>query len=335
MAELTISLGLVDSCDRTSPIVDGSVRGQGVEFITTTTSPSDLFRRQTQFSEFDVSEMSVSTFVALLSHGDQRFVGLPVFPRRAFRHGFMFVNRASGISDPKDLEDRRVGVSEYQQTASLWIRGILRDEYGVRTERIKWFEGGLDRPDQLDRLPLRLPESIKLERIGRGKTLSDMLQTGELDALIGPRRPRCFIEEDPSIGRLIPDYRRTEQEYYERTRHFPIMHMMVIRRDLADSYPWLPANLVDVFEAAKRESDRRFAAMADRSCGMPWLLDDVEELRRVFKGEDHWPYGITRNRHTLDAILEMSFAEGLSSRRVQVDELFAQQVSEQSPIQFA
>ena len=334
MGDLELSVGLVNDCDRTAAIVRGDVVVQGVNPLMTTTNPGDLFRRVVQFAEFDIAEMSVATFVALSSRGDDRYRGLPIFPRRAFRHGFIFVNSSSGIEKPRDLESRRVGVSEYQQTASLWIRGILRDEYGVDTTAIEWHEGGLDEPEHAERLPLRLPERTHLQRLPEGTNLSDMLRDGKLDAVIGPRRPRCMREGDPRITRLIPDYRTAEQDYFRRTGFFPIMHMVVVRSAVLDQHPWVATNVCTAFDEAKRASDRDWRAMADRSCGLPWLLNDVEELQEVFGGEDHWPYGLRSNRATLQKIIDMAFEDGLVSTSIPVDELFALQVRGDVALEF-
>lgn len=334
MSVLTVSLGLVDDCQRTMPILDESIRPSGVDFIATTGSPREIFRRVVQFAEFDVSEMSMSTHMILRSHHDERYVGIPVFPRRAFRHGFIFVNSDSGIDHPSQLEGRRVGVSEYQQTASMWIRGILQDEYGVRTEQIDWFEGGLDSPGQLERLPIPAPQSVRIRPLDAGETLSSMLCRGELEAVICTRRPQPFVEGDPRVQRLIPDFRSVEKEYFSRTGHFPIMHMMVLRRSLLNDHPWLAQTVYNAFTAAKRVSDDQLRRIAERSGGVPWLLDDLEELENVFEGQDPYPYGVARNRHTLDKMIDMSFEQGLTARKVGLEELFAEEVLEGTKIGF-
>jgi 4,5-dihydroxyphthalate decarboxylase len=324
MATIKLSLGLVDHCDRSAPIVDGSIKAQGVDFVITTDAPGSLFRRIAQLAEFDISEMSFSTYLAMRSRGDDRYIGLPIFPRRTFRHGFIFVNTKSGISAPRDLVGQRVGVPEYQQTAALWIRGILRDEYGVATNSIHWFEGGLDIQDRPERLPLKLPANLRIERIRKDQTLSDMLRDGVLDAVIGTSRPPCFVEGVPHVRRLFPDYRAVEQDYYRRTGFFPIMHMMVLRRLQYEAHPWLARNICKAFEDAKRESNRRFAVIANRWSALPWLLDDIEELERVFGKSDYWPYGIEKNRRILTKMLDMSNEEGLSPVKLDVEELFAE-----------
>lgn len=334
MASIKLSLALVDHCDRTAAIVDGSITPQGVDFIITTAAPSELFRRIAQLAEFDVSEMSFSTYLALCSRGDDRYIGLPIFPRRTFRHGFIFVNTKSGITGPKDLVGRRVGVPEYQQTASLWIRGILRDEYGVDTNSIHWFEGGFEVQAEPERLPLKLPDKLRIERIRDDQTLNAMLRDGALDAVIAPTRPSCFIQHVPHVRRLFPHYREVEQEYFRRTGFFPIMHMIVMRRSLYKAHPWIAANICKAFEEAKRESDRCLAAIANRSSTLPWILDDMEELERVFGRNDYWPYGIENNRGILTKMIDMSHEEGLCPVKLDVAELFAETTHEGSAVQF-
>lgn len=333
MGTLTLSLALVDHEDRNQAIIDGTVQPQGIDFIVTALSPNELFRRVAQFTEFDVCEFSFSTFVAMRTRGDDRLVGLPIFPRRAFRHGFIFVNTNSGIREPKDLVGRRVGVSEYQQTASLWIRGILRDEFGVDTDQIDWFEGGLDEAGQAERLPLKLPDRVRIQRLDPTQTLSNMLRDGELDALIGPRRPRSFTPANPHLQRLFPNYRLLEQDYYQRTGYFPIMHLLVMKRDIYEAHPWVAQNMYSAFEEAKRWSDSNFLAIAARTCALPWLLDDIEELDRVM-GKDYWPYGIEKNRKNMQKMIDMSYEEGLSPAKIEVDELFPESMREETAVQY-
>jgi 4,5-dihydroxyphthalate decarboxylase len=331
MTILSVSLGLVDHCETTAAIANGSVAPQGIDCRVSTTSPADLFRRQAQLAEFDVAEMSISTFVAMHARADQRFVGLPIFPRRAFRHGFIFVNRTSGIAEPKQLEGHRVGVSEYQQTASLWIRGILRDEYGVETDRIEWHEGGLHERAQPERYAIELPARTRLRGIGPDQTLNEMLVAGEIDALIGAQRPRSFTSGVAGIERLIPDHRRVEQNYYRRTGLYPPMHMIVVRRTLLEQDPWIAQSLCDAFENAKRDADDRLRSTAARTGSIPWLLDDIEEIERVFGSLDFRPYGFPGNRRVLDKITEMSLRDALVPMKVDAASLFAESVRDWDP----
>src|SRR5688572_25565590 len=207
MPTLQLSLACVPNYDRTGPLLDGRVQPEGVEFgpRAGVSRPSELFRRIAQDAEFDVSEMSVSTFLVMLTRGDDRYVGLPIFPSRSFRHGFIFVNSRSGIREPKELFHARVGVTEYQQTAAVWIRGFLQDDYDLHPEDLEWVEGGLEgyRPE---RLAVELPKHVRIRRIAPGENLDAMLQAGELDALLGASVPPSFRQGVPHVQRLFPDY---------------------------------------------------------------------------------------------------------------------------------
>jgi 4,5-dihydroxyphthalate decarboxylase len=265
--------------------------------------------------------MSVSTFMAMRSRDDNRYVGLPIFPSRSFRHGFIVINVESGIRKPEDLRDRRVGIAEYQQTASVWLRGILKDEYGIGSEDVLWFEGGMDyhRPE---RFALELPGSLRYQRIRADQTLSDMLERGELDAVLGARLPACFWRGAPQVRRLFPDYRAVERAYFERTGFFPIMHLVVLRRAIYEQHRWVAANILQAFTQAKDAGIARLWDTGSLACGVPWLLDELEEIRAVFGG-DAWPYGIARNRAALEYIAAMSYDQGLSPRKLELADLFA------------
>jgi 4,5-dihydroxyphthalate decarboxylase len=314
----------VPNYDRTGPLLDGRVQPEDVALRGTAVSrPSDLFRRIAQFAEFDVSEMSVSTYLVMRSRGDDRYVGLPIFPSRSFRHGFIFVNTRASIRRVEDLPGRRVGVTEYQQTAALWIRGFLKDDHGVRAEQLEWFEGGLDsfRPE---RLAVELPSPVRIQRIAADQNLDRMLVQGEIDVLLGASLPPSFLRGTPHVQRLIPDYRAVERAYFERTGYFPIMHMVVLRRALYEQHPWLAQSLYRAFEQAKDAGLARLGDPSSLACSLPWILDDVEEVRALFGG-DAFPYGLARNRQTLEYLLRMSHAEGLAARPLEITDLFVRE----------
>jgi 4,5-dihydroxyphthalate decarboxylase len=324
MSQLQLTLACVPNYDRTGPLLDGRVQPEGVALQTTAVPrPSELFRRIAQFGEFDVSEMSVSTFLVMLSRGDDRYVGLPVFPSRSFRHGFIFVNANAGIQRVEDLPGRRVGVTEYQQTAALWIRAFLEDDYDVRAADLEWFEGGLDsfRPE---RLAVELPPRVRIQRLAANQNLDTMLVRGEIDALLGASLPPSFLQGTTHVQRLIPDYRPVERAYYERTGFFPIMHMVVLRRALYEQHPWLARSIYHAFEQAKAPAVARLGDASSLACSLPWIIPDVEEVRAVFGG-DAFPYGLARNQHTLDYLLQRSHAEGLSARPLAAADLFARE----------
>jgi 4,5-dihydroxyphthalate decarboxylase len=324
MSKLQLSLACVPNYDRTGPLLDGRVQPEDVEFqATAVPRPSDLFRRLAQFGEFDVAEMSVSTYLVMLSRGDDRYVGLPIFPSRSFRHGFIFVNADSGVRQAEDLPGHRVGVTEYQQTAALWIRGFLRDDHGVQAEDLEWVEGGLDsfRPE---RLAVELPPRVRIQRIAGEQNLDSMLVQGEIDVLLGASMPPSFLRGTPHVQRLIPDYRAVERDYFERTGYFPIMHMVVVRRTLYEQHPWLAQSICRAFEQAKAAGLARLWDASSLACSLPWILPDVEEVRALFGG-DAFPYGIARNRRALEYLLARSYAEGLAARPLAVTDLFARE----------
>jgi 4,5-dihydroxyphthalate decarboxylase len=323
MARLTLSLGLVDNCDTTISLARGSVTPQGIDFTVTQTEPPRLFRRQAETADFDVCEMSISTYLMMRARGEDLFLALPVFPRRSFRHGFVFVNTSTGVHGPADLAGKRIGLPEYQQTAAMWIRSILRDEYEVDTAGIEWVVGGLHERVGPERYWDQLEGRVRMRRVADGETLNGLLEAGEIEAVIGAQRPRSFGRA-PQVQRLFPDFRAVEQTYYEKTGYFPLMHLIVVRRSLVEVHPWIVRNICDAFEASKRDSDVRLRALSDRACALPWLQDDVEEIERVFGGADYRPYGLAPNRAALAKMAEMSFIDGLSPARLEVDALFAE-----------
>jgi 4,5-dihydroxyphthalate decarboxylase len=254
-------------------------------------------------------------------------VGIPAFVSRVFRHGDIYIRTDRGIRSPEDLRGRIVGVPEYQMTAALWIRGILSDEYVVKASDIRWRNGGLQRPGRGERTAISLPSKIELETIAPDKTLSGMLADGEIDALITSVRPQCFSQGAPNVGRLFPDYRAAEEAYYRKTHLFPIMHLMGVRRSLAEAHPWLPGSILKACLQA-----RSIALDEMHSTGMfyamlPWLSDDLARAEAVM-GPNMWPYGATANRKELEAMLRWSHEQGLAPRAGKVEEIFAPGLTE-------
>ena len=289
--------------------------------------PEEIFFRAFRHADFDMCELSMSSFTVKTANGDCPYVGVPVFPSRAFRHNSIYIRTDRGIRTPQDLRGRIVGVPEYQMTAALWIRGILSDEYGVKTSEIRWRNGGLQKPGRAERTPITLPDDIELKTIPPDKALSGMLADGEIDALITAVQPRCYAEKAPNVGRLFPDYRAAEEAYFRKTGMFPIMHLMAVRKTLAEQHPWLAGN---VFKACLQA--RNLAADEMKSTGMfyamlPWLSDDLRRAYDVM-GPNMWPYGVNSNRKELDAMLRWSFEQGLAPRQGAVDEIFAPGMTE-------
>lgn len=328
MNELKLTYAGLLYFDRTLALRMGEVRPDGIDFdYEVFDNPGLLFRQQTQLATYDVAEMSVSTFMMLVARGDQRFVGLPVFLSRNFRHSQIYLSREANIRAPGDLRGCRVGVPEYQQTAALWIRAILSHDYGVSPEEIHWFTGGRRTPQYVERLPHELPPDVRLDRIPEDRWLEDMLEKGELDAMVTFEPPEGFLIGGGRIRRLFEDYRSVERDYYWRTGHFPIMHMVVMRREILNSDPWAPRALMEAFITAKQIGQARLRNTTGLAVSVPWLAADLDEIATDFGG-DAFPYGLAPNFSTLDAMIEYSREQGLISRRLIPQELFAESTNE-------
>jgi 4,5-dihydroxyphthalate decarboxylase len=321
MSKLKISMACCPY-DRLTPIISGRVPIEGCDVNFFQLRPEELFQRVYQTQDFDVTELSASSHILTTMRGDAPYVGVPAFVSRMFRHADIYIRTDRGIKTPQDLRGRVVGVMEYQMTAALWIRGILSDEYGVKASEIRWRNGGLHKPGRGERTPIQLPPEIELQPIPADKTLSGMLADGEIDAMITAVQPLCHQQKAPNVGRMFPDYRSVEEAYYRKTGMFPIMHMMAVRKSLAEEYPWLPGS---VFKACLQAHN--IAAQEIKSTGMyyvmlPWLTDDLARLHSVM-GPNPWPYGANANRKELEAMLRWSHEQGLSPRRGTIQEIFA------------
>jgi 4,5-dihydroxyphthalate decarboxylase len=310
--------------DRTRALADGRVRPDGIDLVFLTQPVEETFFRMLRYAEFDCSEMSLSSYVASLDSPNPRFVAIPVFPSRFFRHSCIFVSSKSGIRRPEDLKGRRVGVPEYQMTAPAWIRGILSDDHGVKVTDYEHFSGGEEEPGRDEKLKLHLPPEIRLRPIGPTQTLSQMIAEGEIDALVTARAPSSFHRHPDRVQRLFPDFVEQEKAYYRRTKIFPIMHTVVIRRDVYERTPWVAQSLFKAFVAAKEQAMQLYRQTAALPAMLPWLVAHVDEARREM-GEDWWPYGLAANRHVLDTFLRYHHEQGLSRRRFSPEELFARE----------
>lgn len=326
MTRVRLTYAGLSYLDRTVPLESGAVPVPGVDLnVVSFGSPGDLFRRQAQHAEFEASEMSLSTFIALVARGDERFVGLPVFISRNFRHSQVYVHAGAGIDEPGALRNRDVGIFEYQMTAGLWIRAFLQHDYGVAASDVRWWQGGLTDPHYDERVHLDLPPEIVVQRIPAGRTLEGMLESGELPALVSVQPPAAFGRAGSPVRRLFPDYRAVELDYHRRTGLFPIMHLVVVRRDVYEANRWLPMTLLQAFTAAKEAGLRRLRAVTGLAVALPWLAWSLDELDAEFGG-DAFPYGVAANRRALEAAVRYSHEQGLSPRLVEVNELFAPEV---------
>jgi 4,5-dihydroxyphthalate decarboxylase len=326
MAKLKLSLACWDY-DRTRALADGSVRAEGIDLVYLNLPVEETFFRMLRKREFDCAEMSLSSYVLSLQQKDPPFVAIPVFPSRFFRHSCIFVSARSGITRPEALAGKRIGVPEYQMTAAVWIRGILADEYRVPAERAQYFTGGLEQPGREEKLALRLPAKFRLRPIGPKQTLANMLADGELDALHSARAPSTLRSRPEAVRRLFEDFAAVEREYFRRTRIFPIMHTVVIRRELYRKHPWIAGSLYKAFAAAQRKAYADLGETAALKAMLPWLVAHVEEARREM-GEDWWSYGLAPNRQVLDTFLRYHREQGLSRRRLSPEQLFAPETAE-------
>jgi len=319
MAKLNLSLAVRDY-DRTRPLTDGLVQIDGVDPVFMALDPEEIFFRAFRHAEFDICELSLSSFTVKTAQGDCPYVGVPAFVSRAFRHTSIYV-RTDRIKKPADLKGRKVGVPEYQLTANVWARALLEDDYGVKPSDIHWIRGGLEETGRPEKIAITLPEDVKLENAPEGRTLSAMLEAGEIDGFIGPRVPSCFARGAPNVGWLFADPVAVAKDYYKRSGIFPIMHIVGVRRTIADQHPWLPAAVFKAFERAKTIALEKLSDTSSTKVTLPFVEERLMEARQLM-GRDFWSYGVSANRKTLDTFLRHHHAQGLSPRVVKVEELF-------------
>jgi 4,5-dihydroxyphthalate decarboxylase len=308
--------------DRSRPLMDGRVKPDGIDLDIKVMRPREAFPRMLEKREFHVSEMSLASYVSLVGKGDCPFVAIPVALSKIFRHDCIYVRPGAGIRTPQDLRGKRVGTTQYGSTGLVFMKGMLAHDHGVMPEDIHWFIGGLDAPTQRPLLPLNLPPSIRIDFLPDGQTLEGMLAAGELDALFSLYLPDSFLRGAPHVARLFPNHKEVEQDYYRRTRIFPIMHTVVIREDVHRENPWVAQNLYRAFCEARDIATHGLYDTDALHLSLPFLIDHVEETRRVF-GQDFWSYGLEPNRPTLAAIGQYVHEQHLSPRIVAAEEIFA------------
>ena len=321
MAKVEITIAC-QPYDRVQPLINGAVEVEGCVVHFLPLRAEETFHRAYNGAEFEVCELSMSSYVLTLARDINKHVAIPVFPSRMFRHSAIYVRNDRQINQPSDLIGKTVGVPEYQMTAALWARGMLADEYGVDPIKIKWRTGGLEQPGRKEKFGLTFGGDLEVIPADAGQTLSAMLNDGALDALITARAPSCFTPGAKHLRRLFADYRAAEEAYFSKTRIYPIMHVIGIRRDIVERYPWLPVSLTKAFEQAKKMCLEAMFDVGTVSASLPWLADDVARTITVM-GEDYWPYGVEANRPTLEAMLRYSYDQRLAPRRVEMAELFA------------
>lgn len=325
-----MKLALTLACgdyDRTRALRWGLVEPEGIDLNYLCMPVEETFWRTARFLEFDVSEMSMGSYLIRRARGIEDLVAIPAFPSRMFRHGYYFVHRDAGITRPEELRGRRVGVPEYQITAAIWMRGILEHDFGVAPSAVSWHSGGLYEPGRIEKQHISLPEGVVLKSIPEGRTLSEMIGTGEVDALVSARAPLTFRDGTDRVRRLFPNFRNVERDYFQRTRIFPIMHTVVIKRELLNAHPWIAMNLYKAFCAAKEDFVRSFDDDSAMRLMLPGMTAELEAARDLM-GEDFWPYGLEANRHVLQTLMDYASEQGLLEQPLRLEDLFAAETLE-------
>ena len=319
MARLDLSVAVGDY-DRTRALIDGTVTIDGVDPIYMMLGPEEIFFRAFRATEFDICELSLSSYTVKTAQGNCPYIAVPAFVSRTFRHTAIYV-RTDRVKKPADLKGRKVGVPEYQLTANVWARALLDDDYEVKPADIHWIRGGIEHAGRPEKLTVKLPPGVRLDNAPEGATISGLLEAGEIDGFIAPRPPTLVEKGHPNIGWLFPDPVSVAKDYYKRTGLFPIMHVVGIRRELAERHPWLPGAVFKAFEQSKEIGMAKLSDTSSTKVTLPFVEEALRDARALM-GEDFWSYGVDKNRKTLDYFLGQHHAQGLSPRRVSVDELF-------------
>jgi len=316
---LTYAGGLYD---RTAPLATGEVRPEGIDLNYVPVVPPEAFWRQLKHNEFDVSEMSCANYLTVFSRGDRRFVAIPVYPSRTFRHSAVYINPANGIKRPEDLKGRRIGCAEYYMTMAIWQRAFLQHDYGVAPADVRWVLGGVEQPGRRERIAVKPPAGIPVELAPADQSLSDLLVAGQIDALLSPHMPHVFRRRDPRVARLFPDFWNVERAYYQKHKVFPIMHVVAIKREIYERHPWIAVSLYKAFCQAKDLAVERMYDSDALTVSLAWLVGYWEQ-ERALRGDDLWSYGFHNNRHDLDTLKRHLQEQDLLERNFALEEAFA------------
>ncbi len=310
--QLTFACG---DYDRTQALIDGTVRPEGLELNWLTLPHLEIWTRMLNYYEFDCSELSLSSYLIARTL-KKPLIAIPIFPARAFRHSYIFINAKSGVGGPKDLEGKRVGLAEFQQTATVWVRGILQHDYGVSLEEIRWFTW------TKSRMEIEMPGRYQVQEIPLGKRPDEMLIKGELDAIICASLFPSLLRGHPNVQRLFENYKEVEAAYYRKTGIFPIMHTVAIREELWRECPWIATSLFKAFQRAKEIAYQRVNDVSPYKISMVWFREPIKEQQELL-GDDPWPYGLARNRKTVETLAQYLYEQGLIKKKPSVEELFA------------
>jgi len=309
--------------DRTRAIIDGSVQPEGLTLTYIELPIEEVFWRVLRYGEFEVAECSLAYHLICRAHGiGHDYLAIPLFPSRCFRHGFVFINRNSGIRRPEDLKGKIVGVPEYAMTAALWLRGMFEHDYGVAPGAMRWRVGGIEQQNRLDRMTVAVAAEVEIEPIPAAKSLNGMLEAGEIDALMSPRVPSAFRNKHPDVVRLFPDYHKDELNYFSRIGFVPIMHTVVIKRALYEREPWIAQSLFKAFRESSRRCIEHMLDVNAMPYSLPWYLPALEETLAIL-GEDFWPEGLDANWENVATLMKYAKEQGLIDRLLEQEELFA------------
>ncbi|NUA27800.1 ABC transporter substrate-binding protein [Cupriavidus basilensis] len=319
MTKLRLSVAMGDY-DRTRALLDGRVQIDGVDPVYMTLNPEEMFFRAMRSQDFDITELSFSSYLVKHSRGDCPYIAVPVFLSRAFRHTSIYV-RKDRIKRPEDLKGCRIGIPEYQLTAIVWARAILQDEFGIRPSDVTWVRGGIDMPGRPEKVKLQLPADVRVEPAPEGRTISDMLDHGEIDGFIAPRPPSATALHNENIAWLFDDPTAEAKHYFRRTGVFPIMHVVGVRKTLAQAHPWLPGAVFKAFSQSKAHALAQLSDTSATKVTMPFVEEMLKAARETL-GEDYWSYGVQANRRTLETFVRHHHGQGLSERLVPVEDIF-------------
>ena len=319
MNKLRLSVAMGDY-DRTRALLDGRVQIDGVDPVYMTLYPEEMFFRAMRSQDFDICELSFSSYMVKTAQNTCPYVAVPVFLSRAFRHTSIYV-RKDKVHKPEDLKGRRIVLPEYQLSAHVWARAILQDDHGVHPEDVTWLRGGIETPGRPEKIALKLPAGVRLENAPEGTTISELLDRGEIDGFMAPRPPSAQALSNPAVGWLFDDPTAAAKDYFKRTGIFPIMHVVGVRKTLCDAHPWLPMAVFKAFNQAKGAALEALSDTSATKVTLPFVEEQLKAARETM-GQDFWSYGVAANRATLDAFLRHHHAQGLSQKRMQIEEIF-------------
>jgi 4,5-dihydroxyphthalate decarboxylase len=301
--------------DRINPLRTGSVQANRIELRIQTLPATEIFRRMCSDLAFDVSEMSMGAHIYLTGTGDNPFVGMPAFVSRAFRHGMVYANADAAIESPEDLNGKRIAIREWGMTAVVWIVGILAEEHGFDLRSVEWVA------EHEPRVPIAMPEGMRIRYMRPDEDISELLDAGNVDAALIHKVPACFENGSPRVRRVFPDYAVAERQYYDHTGIHPIMHCVVVRRDVHEKYPSAVGNVYEALCDARRQAMASLRDTGAYSAMIPFLPAVMDETRQRF-GDDFWLYGIEDNRTELECLLRYAHQQGLTPRLLSIEELF-------------